>query len=165
MVAVIADDFTGAAELGGVGLRYGLSVEVSTEVNATTNAQLLVIDADTRSIKKEEAVKKIETITENLLRLQPQWIYKKTDSVLRGHIAAELEVQMKVSGKQTTLLVPANPNLARTIKNGTYFFNDQPIHQSSFSTDPEFAVTNSNIQEMLKWPVQVATLSDNLTKS
>jgi len=33
MIAVIADDFTGAAEIGGVGLRYGLQVLIETEVN------------------------------------------------------------------------------------------------------------------------------------
>src|SRR5882757_10096749 len=43
MIAVIADDLTGAAELGGIGLRYGLSVEVNMDVNLSTKADLLVI--------------------------------------------------------------------------------------------------------------------------
>src|SRR5688572_845210 len=98
MIAVIADDFSGAAELGGIGLRYALGVEISTEINAGTNADLLVIDANTRSVKEEEAVQKIEQITKGLLQLQPEWTYKKTDSVLRGHVVAELKAQLKVMG-------------------------------------------------------------------
>lgn len=32
MIAVIADDFTGAAEIGGIGLHYELKVEIATAV-------------------------------------------------------------------------------------------------------------------------------------
>jgi uncharacterized protein YgbK (DUF1537 family) len=150
MIAVIADDFTGAAELGGIGLRYGLQVEVSTEVNTKSTADLLVIDADSRSVNEEAAVEKIKKITSELKRLQPEWIYKKTDSVLRGHVSAELKAQMSVAGIDRALLVPANPYLGRTIKNGMYYLNGQPVHQSSFSIDPEFAITSPDIQHMLK---------------
>lgn len=160
MIAVIADDFTGAAELGGIGLRYALSVEVTTNINTATKADLLVIDADTRSMKEEEAVRKIEQITGELLPLKPEWIYKKTDSVLRGHVVPELNAQLKAMGIKTALLVPANPNLGRTIRNGTYYFNDQPVHQSSFAIDPEFAITSSDVQEMLKAKVPIAKVNE-----
>lgn len=155
MIAVIADDFTGAAELGGIGLRYGLQVEVSTEVNTNSTADLLVIDADSRSVKEAAAIQKIEMITKELKKLKPEWIYKKTDSVLRGHIVAELQAQMKLMGIDRALLVPANPNLGRTIRNGVYFFNDQPIHESGFSVDPEFAIVSSDVRDMLKAAVSV----------
>ena len=49
MLAVIADDLTGAAEIGGIGLSYGLKVEISSKVNPSTEADLLVIATDTRS--------------------------------------------------------------------------------------------------------------------
>jgi uncharacterized protein YgbK (DUF1537 family) len=162
MIAVIADDFTGAAELGGIGRSFGLSVEISTVVNAGTGVDLLVIDADTRSMPEKSAVLQIERLTKALKQLRPEWIYKKIDSVLRGHVAAELEAQMKVLDMQRALLVPANPNLGRTIRDGTYFFNGQPVHQSSFSIDPEFAITSSDIQEMLKAQVHIAKLREDM---
>lgn len=165
MIAVIADDFTGAAELGGIGLRYGLTVEISTEVNSTTNADLIVIDADTRSGNETNAIQKIEKITQALTALKPEWIYKKTDSVLRGHVVAELNAQMKTGGRQRALLVPANPDLGRTIQNGIYFFNNKPVHESSFSIDPEFAITSSDVPKMLKAPVHMLKLSSPLPAS
>ena len=32
MIVVIADDFTGAAEIGGIGLKYGLKVVIETNL-------------------------------------------------------------------------------------------------------------------------------------
>ena len=150
MIAVIADDFTGAAELGGIGLRYHLSVEVSTVVHPATTADLLVIATDTRSGSEADAVAKMETITRQLLQLKPSLVFKKTDSVLRGHIIPEINAQLAVLQVPRALLVAANPALGRTIHNGTYFFHDQPIHLSSFSADPEFAITSSDIYDMLR---------------
>ena len=38
MIGVIADDLTGAAELSGVGLRYGFSAEVVTALGTRSDA-------------------------------------------------------------------------------------------------------------------------------
>ena len=94
MIVVIADDFTGAAELAGLGLRYGLRVEMSTVVNQDTDAELLIIATDTRSVSKDEARQEMEKATCEILKLKPELIFKKVDSVLRGHILAELTAQL-----------------------------------------------------------------------
>ncbi|HSC37327.1 MAG TPA: four-carbon acid sugar kinase family protein [Chitinophagaceae bacterium] len=165
MIAVIADDFTGAAELGGIGLRYGLLVEISTVVPAATGADLLVIAADTRSMDEVKAVIEMEAITKALLPLQPTLVFKKTDSVLRGHIVAETIAQLRILQLPRALLVAANPALGRTIQNGIYFLHGQPIHLSSFSIDPEFAITSSHVYDMLRAgtdQVQVRKATDAL---
>ena len=41
MIAVIADDFTGAAEIGGIGLRYGLDVIIQTKNVSQTACDLI----------------------------------------------------------------------------------------------------------------------------
>ena len=150
MIAVIADDFTGAAELGGIGLRYNLSVEISTAVIPATQADLLVIAADTRSGDEADAVIKMQELTRELLQLKPSLVFKKTDSVLRGHIMAEMKAQLAILQIPRALLIAANPALGRTIHDGTYFLHGQPIHLSSFSEDPEFPVTRSDIPGMLR---------------
>jgi uncharacterized protein YgbK (DUF1537 family) len=149
MIAVIADDLTGAAELAGIGLRHGLTTEVRTDVGAATNAHLLVIAADSRSKPEQAAIEEMTRITRELRSLKPSWIYKKTDSVLRGHVLAELKAHLQVLDLQMALLIPANPALGRTIRDGHYYLNGEPIHQSSFSIDPEFPVRSSDIQSML----------------
>lgn len=161
MIAVIADDLTGAAELGGIGLRHGLKTEIRTVVpeharagNAgrlpTDNApDLLVIAADSRSKPEAAAIEEMTTITRALKTLQPEWVYKKTDSVLRGHVIAELNIHLEILGLGSALLIPANPILGRTIRDGHYYLNGKPIHHSAFSIDPEFPIYSSDIQDML----------------
>jgi uncharacterized protein YgbK (DUF1537 family) len=100
--------------------------------------------------------------------LEPELIFKKTDSVLRGHILAEMAVQLAVTGCKKALLVPANPALGRTIENGHYYLHGQPVHETSFSYDPEFAITSSAIEHMLRCkgePVQTKKLNEALPAS
>jgi uncharacterized protein YgbK (DUF1537 family) len=149
MIAVIADDLTGAAELGGIGIRHGLKTEIRTAVGTATDADLLVIAADSRSKSEPAAIEEMTVITQMLRALNPEWVYKKTDSVLRGHVLAELKVHLDNLGCQRALLIPANPSLGRTIRDGHYYLNDKPIHESSFSIDPEFPILSSDLRDML----------------
>ena len=150
MIAVIADDFTGAAELAGIGLRYHLTVELGTEVNADTKADLFVVATDARSLSEMEAVAIMQKHTRELLALQPTMIFKKTDSVLRGHVLAEIQTQLLLTGFKKAVLVAANPALGRTIENGRYYLHGKPVHESSFSHDPDFAITSSAVEDMLR---------------
>jgi uncharacterized protein YgbK (DUF1537 family) len=55
MIAVIADDLTGAAELAGIGLNYNLKTEISTVIDPNCSADLLIIATNTRSLPETEA--------------------------------------------------------------------------------------------------------------
>ncbi|GGA78715.1 hypothetical protein GCM10008015_19320 [Flavobacterium palustre] len=149
MIAVISDDFTGAAEIGGIALRNGFSVTIDTCVNANYDCDVLVIATNTRSLCKIEAQKQIKEVTEELLKLQPDFIYKKTDSLLRGKIGDELEVQLAVSGKKKVLLVPANPAMNRTIVDGIYYVNKIPLMESDFCGDEYETGTTSSVLDLI----------------
>ena len=90
MIVVIADDFTGAAELGGVALRYGLTAEVQTEFNVRVDADLIAVDADTRSCTAQEAAKRVASVAGLCQEDTVERVFKKVDSVLRGQVIAEL---------------------------------------------------------------------------
>ena len=109
MIAVLADDFTGAAELCGIALRYHLKVELNAHAERQAKPDLLVIYTNARSQSEAEAKDIIKNRLEELMALQPAWIFKKLDSVLRGHVAAELAVQLQTEKKKAVLLAPANP--------------------------------------------------------
>ncbi|MGV3509182.1 MAG: four-carbon acid sugar kinase family protein [Sphingobacteriaceae bacterium] len=149
MIAVIADDLTGAAELGGIGLSYGLNAEISTKVNPFSKADVLIIATDTRSKTREEAVADMVKVTEEIAKLKPSLVFKKIDSVLRGYVVSETVAQLKVLNFEKALLVPTNPELGRTIENGNYLVNGIPISETAFSADPEFPAKSSNVIEML----------------
>jgi uncharacterized protein YgbK (DUF1537 family) len=150
MIAVLADDLSGAAELAGISLRYGLRTELFTS-NITTNlADVVVLSTDSRSLKKEDALSVTRQALEQVLELNPHLIYKKIDSVLRGHVLDELHLQMQMMKKKRALVLPANPSLGRTIRDGKYFIDDIPIHETAFSSDPEFPATAADIRTLLQ---------------
>lgn len=149
MIIVIADDLTGAAELGGIALQYKMTVEITTRVVADSNADLLIVATDTRSLSKDEAELVIMEACNNLFKLKPAFIFKKIDSVLRGHVLTEINIQQKIFNQQRALIVAGNPGLGRTIVDGVYLLHGQPVHLSSFSNDPEFPIRSSDVMEML----------------
>ncbi|HVW14703.1 MAG TPA: four-carbon acid sugar kinase family protein [Mucilaginibacter sp.] len=150
MIVVIADDLTGAAEIGGIGSTYDLKTEIVCGTELSSAADLLIIATDTRSMPEKDALVVTERITANIAEIKPEVLFKKVDSVLRGHVIAELEAHLKTLQLNTALLVPANPALGRTIENGRYFINGHPVHLTSFAFDPEFSITSSEVHSMLR---------------
>lgn len=150
MIAVIADDLTGAAELGGIGLRYNLNVEVALEVNPLSTADLLIISTDARSQTEEEAVALTAPLTRQIADMHPRLFFKKVDSVLRGHILSEIKAQLQALNIKKALIVSANPALGRTIQEGVYLIHGKPIEQTPFADDPEFPFKSSDVLKMLR---------------
>jgi uncharacterized protein YgbK (DUF1537 family) len=150
MIAVIADDFTGAAELAGISLRYGLKVELCTADIAATDADVLIVSTDSRSLNKIAALEKTKSAIKQVLALNPSLVYKKIDSVLRGYVLDELKLQMQLMNKSKAFILPANPSLGRSISNGNYYVQGQLISETDFANDPEFPVSSSFVKQMLK---------------
>tara|TARA_R110002049_G_scaffold1537_4_gene11864 strand:+ start:13151 stop:14311 length:1161 start_codon:yes stop_codon:yes gene_type:complete len=150
MIAVIADDFTGAAEIGGLAFSFGYKVAIITNFKQVPEVDVLVVATDLRTFKAEVAAKESERITLKLLELNPELIYKKIDSVLRGNIGVELQSQMRISNKERALVIPANPLLNRIIRNGVYYIEDKPLIESFFSKDNSFKNKSSNVVEILQ---------------
>ena len=167
---IIADDITGAAEIAGIAWRKGLKVnlrlsghkvatlsgneDLKTSKPKNLKTSITVIATDTRSGTEEEAVKTIEELfAPSTSPLQGGvgggLIFKKTDSVLRGHVAAELQALMRVTGKQKALLIPQNPSKGRIVKDGIYYINGTPLDQTSFAYDPEFPAKTSKVAKLL----------------
>ncbi len=150
MMIVIADDFTGAAEIGGIGIRHGLRVTIQTRTDELQIAtDLLVVVAHTRALPEDQAVEKIRGISLELKKLNPDFIFKKIDSALRGHVLSEIKTQMDVFEVDKALIVAGNPSLGRVIKEGRYFINEVPLDQTGFSNDSHFPAKSSDVLSVL----------------
>jgi D-threonate/D-erythronate kinase len=149
MIAVIADDFTGAAELAGISLRYGLSVSVHLDNNIDANADVVIISTDSRSMQKAAAIYCTADAVEAVLKFEPSLVYKKIDSVLRGYVIDEAKVQMELNEKNKAFICPANPSLQRTISSGEYLINGKKITETGFINDPEFPISSASITAMV----------------
>ena len=152
MIGAVADDFTGAAEIGAVGLRHGLRAEVVLAGEPSGDPDLVCIDTDSRSCNATTAARRAAGAALLLRDRGATWIYKKTDSVLRGNVTPEIEAIVKQLGLSGAVLAPGNPSLGRTIVNGRYFVGGRLIHQTAFAHDPKHPRLSPNVLELIDEP-------------
>ena len=147
---VIADDLTGAAEIAGVAHRLGCRVRLTTTVDALrAEDEVVVLATDTRSMGREEALAYTEEVVRQLATLErPDRLFKKTDSVLRGHVVAELKALWPLGYRQAMLL-PANPSKERLIVRRHYTIAGTPLNRTLFRHDPEFPASTSDVVKLL----------------
>lgn len=157
---VIADDITGAAEVAGVAFAKGLPVRLvignnGFSGNIDAEPAITVIATDTRSMSEAEAVEETHRICNILPPVEGlekgNFLFKKTDSALRGHVVAELVALMQSTGYRRTVYLPANPSKGRIIRNGIYYICEEgikkPLAETAFSYDPEFPASASSLRE------------------
>ena len=160
-IIIIADDITGAAEIAGVCLRYGLKVSFGIDSIPKQNTDVKIIATDSRSATETEAFYIHQTIANELFKDTNPFVFKKCDSALRGFILTELSAITNASGFNTIILQPANPLTGRCIRNGEYFIGDKKIENTGFSYDPDFPTTESTVRNIL---LSRATLQNTQTK-
>jgi len=150
MIFVLADDFSGAAEIGGIGHRYGLRTEIQLSLDLNTVADLVVLDTNTRSLSEAEAARKtFDTGTALKKWHKPFYLFKKIDSVMRGHLISELDALQDCFNFNRILLMPANPGRGRKIIGGEYLINGVKLHQTIFASDPDFPVVSSKVGDRI----------------
>ncbi|MBI3679553.1 MAG: hypothetical protein HY235_04075 [Acidobacteria bacterium] len=149
MILAIADDLTGAAEIGGVACRHGLSAEVHLDHPLVASCDVMVMDANTRSLSPAMAASRLDAMAGELRNPGAGVVFKKTDSVMRGNVASEVTALARIFRKERVLLVPCNPSLGRTIADGEYWIEGRRIHQTDFRRDPEHPILSCDVRRML----------------
>lgn len=150
MITVIADDLTGAAEIAGICFRYGIDVAFGIDAIPEKPAQVVIIATDSRSLSEEQAYKVHLQLAGDIIKNNPnQIIFKKCDSVLRGHVLTEISALIDATSKSIVLLQPANPLGNRCVIDGIYYVNDVKIENTGFATDPDFPAKTSSVKNLL----------------
>jgi len=152
---LIADDFTGALDTGVKLAQAGLSTAIITpdELNnhqITDRTDVIVVNTETRHIPAQAAydrvyqiVKKVFADTAN----QEICYYKKTDSLLRGNVGAELKALMDATQQHTLSFAPAFPGQMRTTFKGIQYLAGIPIDRVPF--DPYEPVGTADITQVI----------------
>ncbi len=146
---VIADDLTGAAEIGGLATAHGLSAIIHRGEFPQTPADVLIFDTDSRLLPPHAAAERIKSILNTVDPADFSLIYKKTDSMLRGCVAAELLAAIASLKFPRALLVPQNPSRNRIIENGQYLIDHIPLHHSPVAVDLENPPPTSEVCRLL----------------
>lgn len=155
---IIADDFTGALDTGVQFSEKGIETRVmvdngqrgsSLRIKELDMMQVLVIDAETRHMTSEDAYQKVFSIVKEAKKAEIPYIYKKTDSALRGNIGSELSALLNSSGEKNLPFIPAFPKMKRMTKNGVHYIDGIPVSESVFGQDPFEPVTRNKVKEII----------------
>jgi len=152
-IGVLADDLTGAGDVGvqfaDRGLEVLLDIDVDEIKHPPEDAEVWVINTNSRSDVPSKAAKKVRKAAEYLNEWQADYIYKKIDSTLRGPVGAELEALMEVMKVDKIPLCAAFPDMGRITRNGYHYVHGEKLGESPYSRDIESPVKESNINRLL----------------
>lgn len=151
---IIADDFTGAFDTGVQFAARGAATTVVTDSaydfrSVGKAAEVLVMVAETRHLQPQEAYEIVYHTVRRALQAGIPYIYKKTDSALRGNVGSELTALMDAAGVDTIPFLPALPKLNRITREGIHYIDGVPVAQSVFGQDPFEPVLDSSVAEIL----------------
>ncbi len=147
----LADDLTGALEIGGIFGGRGVVSLVTTERTLDPPgldgcASILTVDTDSRHLPPDVAAGRVAELARCAASRGIPLIYKKTDSTLRGNIGAELRALMDAFPGRTLVYAPAYPKMGRTCKGGSLYVDGRPVHETPFATDPLSPVIDSSVR-------------------
>lgn len=161
---IIADDFTGALDTGVQFAAHGACTRVITDPTAdlaqvAPEVEVLVMDAETRHLPPQQAYDIVYRAVSQATKLGVPYIYKKTDSALRGNIGAELTALLRASGRSQLPFLPALPQMGRCTRGGVHYIQNIPVAESVFGQDPFEPVTRSSVTELIALQSDVAAVS------
>lgn len=161
-VLSFADDATGALEVGAHLADAGLEAEVSIRGLLCRSATGLVVDTETRHSSASDAKARLLSLAAEARRRGIDYIYKKTDSTLRGNIAAEFEALREAFPERPIVYAPAFPEMGRTVRKGHLYVHGVPVEESSFARDRLNPSREGSIPALLGGDVVTVTSGQEL---
>ncbi len=152
-LVIIADDLTGALDTAikfsqrgarTIAISTTSSKDVERCLNQDDDIEVLSINTATRHVDKSKAYEIVFDIVSYLVSIHVKYIYKKTDSVLRGNIASELEALKDACDVQFIPFIPAYPEMGRTVENGKMYVAGRLLSETEFANDPFQKIVSSN---------------------
>jgi uncharacterized protein YgbK (DUF1537 family) len=144
-ILAIADDLTGALEVGAKFAGQGIPSLVTTQPVRDISYPVAVIDTESRHLPPDRAAAAVALAAAMPARI----LYKKTDSTLRGNIGAELRALLALRPGARIVYVPAYPAAGRSVRNGRLYVDRVPVHESPFGRDALNPIPDSSIARLL----------------
>jgi uncharacterized protein YgbK (DUF1537 family) len=140
---------TGALEVGAKFSAAGLRTVASAKPAANCPAGVLVYDTETRHRSAQEAGREVRRFVLQTGCERPRLIYKKTDSTLRGNIAAEVKAVAGLYPMWRIGYAPAYPALGRTVRQGLLYVDGVAVEDTEFARDALNPVHTSSVAAIL----------------
>ena len=125
---LIADDLTGACDAAAPFAKCGIPVKVvlrSEEAVIQRNG-LTAISTESRDVEPAAATERVSAACNWLARNGVRILYKKIDSVMRGHVVEEIAATLETTGLQRAVVTPAFPEMGRIVVDGKLLLPANP---------------------------------------
>ena len=169
VLGCVADDFTGATDIGAALVRAGYRTSVVVTLGsaiAVEGLDAIVVALKSRTIPAADAVAASLAAVDALAAAGADRFYFKYcstfDSTPEGNIGPVTDAMLERLGTSTALMVPSFPANGRTVYRGHLFVGDELLSESSMRTHPLTPMTDSNLAAVLApqttHPVRLITL-------
>jgi uncharacterized protein YgbK (DUF1537 family) len=151
MIGVIADDTTGANDIGIMFAKHGWATAVMAhDAPELPKADALILDTDSRLDSPATAYAKVASATRRLRSLGCTWLHKKTCSVFRGNIGAEFDAMLDAAAGNFAIVSLAYPRNGRATRFGVHTVHGQRLEESAFARDPVHPMRESGLVSILQ---------------
>ncbi|MBM7564038.1 four-carbon acid sugar kinase family protein [Paenibacillus sacheonensis] len=157
MIGIVADDITGANDIGIMYAKAGLRTDVypldswnPAAADAADRPDVLVIDTNSRLDSPEIAYRKVAAATRELREAGCDRFVNKTCSVFRGNIGPEFDAMLDTLGASFAVVVLGFPKNGRTTLGGVHYVHGKLLEESEFRRDPVHPMTESNLVSILR---------------
>ena len=152
VIAVLDDDPTGSQTVHDVPIVLALDDEALT-LDAPTTFFL----TNSRSLPEVEAAELTERVARRLFEQDPEVeIVSRSDSTLRGHVAAEVaaieraRIAVTGEGYDAILFAPAFFEAGRYTRDDIHYAGDVPVGETEFARDATFGYRSSNLRDFVR---------------
>ena len=152
-VRVIADDLTGACDVGAALLPWPRPVVVRALDAAASAADadaLVVVNTQSRTCAPDVAAARVHAALADVPAPQAGTLLKKIDTALRGQLGAEIDAAMDAVGAEIALVVAAIPEAGRTTVGGRQLVDGVPVDETAFARDPQNPVRDARVAAVIE---------------
>lgn len=155
LVGIIADDLTGANDTALQFYTQGAKTKILLEGQRIQNpkdlTEVWAISTESRNCSADDAVLKVENAVKTFANdFNFEYYYKKIDSTLRGHIAAETLMMLDTLEYDAAIIIPAFPQESRITVGGYHLLKNIPIGRTEIAMDPHSPILESHVPSLLK---------------
>jgi len=154
-VRVIADDLTGACDVGAAFLPHPKCVVVESIDRQSAGQDgddgvLTVWNTQSRTLAPEAAAARVRRALADVPSSSQGFLFKKIDTALRGPLGAELDAAMDAIRADTALVLPAIPEAGRVTRGGRQLIDGVPIDETAFARDPQNPVHDASVAAVIE---------------
>lgn len=153
MIGIVADDTTGANDIGIMFSKNNYLTKIVTfeeGMELLSDADVVIIDTDSRLDIPEVAYRKVFAAAKQLQAAGCTLFHKKTCSVFRGNVGREFDAMLDALGEAFMIVSLAFPKNGRQTIHGIHTVHGKLLECSEFASDPVHPMRRSDLLKILQ---------------